>query len=330
MLSLHRTLKQHVLQLIDETGEGNLQALFFRAFVMVRKAWPEGHELQAPIPDKWRDCELCLPHVLSLVSVFQLWAPKIEGNEHWVNLIADTVLYMWERGLGTDCIRLMEIGEEICSNLSHIDEIATIHANICCVQAGVQQDLGSSGRAISLQKCEKALELRQKCVRNLEQKSKLGMTDVLRLANAWNDVGVAMIHDEHFEGSKHYFEESLRLKRQWTTEDALPWHFGETYKNLAFVVLSQGQVSEAQAYARRASELCSRGMEEKSAARQKARFIEATILLNSNEQEKAFKIHKQVLQARIEIFGEGNPFTKDSMYTVGEIYRLKGKMDKAE
>lgn len=202
---------------------------------------------------------------------------------------------MWERGPTKDCLTLVDIGEDVCTAISHIDEVATIHANICCVAAGVQQDLRSRGRALSLAKCQQALELRQKRVRGLEQENNLGKTDVLRLANAWNDVGVSMIHGEEFSGAIRYFEESLRLKREWVDEDSLPWHFGETYKNLAFVALSQDRIEKAKDYVRRARELCSRGMAEKSAATQKARFIEANVLLNAGEQDKAYQIHKQVL-----------------------------------
>jgi len=96
------------------------------------------------------------------------------------------------------------------------------------------------------------------------------------------------------------------------------------------VQLPQGLTEEAKELARQAAELCARDRAEQSPSTQRARFILASVLLNSDEMQEVLKIHKGVLRAREDIYGKTHPMTKDSIYTIGEIYRLKGKFEKAE
>lgn len=330
MLSLHRTLKSHLLHLIDESGRGQLNRVYWRALKMVCRMFPRSHELLLPTNESWKECERSLPHVVSLLSIYKAWKTKVEANFDFATLLADTANYMWERGLIKDCVIILDVGDSMCEELSAHEEISSVHANICMIAGGVHSEIGISGRALAIKNCEKNLQIRQKQLLTLQEKGSVGAADMMHLANAWNDVGVMKVQNEDFEGSLTPLEESLRLKREWSSENDLPWHFGETYKNFTFIRLSQGQLDEAKDLALRSEELCSLGMPEKSATTQKARFIRATILLNCGEVEDALRMHKQILNAREEIFGHNASLTKDSIFIIGEICRMKGKLEKAE
>jgi tetratricopeptide (TPR) repeat protein len=327
---MHRALKLHLLHLVDDAGEGKLQSVFHGALTMVRALYPRGAKLQTPTNEIWQDCEQALPHVLSLLHQFHVWAPKFEANLDLATLLADTANYLWERQLMQDAIKIMDAGEEVCNSLSAINEVIPVHANICAIYGALLCDLGFSGRADALMKCEKALELRKKHIENLEASGKVEADDILLLANAWNDVGVVLLEEEKFESAMPYFEEALRLKTEWSNEDAIPWHFGEGYKNLAYIKLSQGLAEEAKSCAFRSTELCMRGRAENSATSLFFRFVCAHVLLNCNEIDQALAMHQDILEARNEVFGNTHPLTKDSLYTIGEIYRIQGKMAKAE
>lgn len=133
-----------------------------------------------------------------------------------------------------------------------------------------------------------------------------------------------------YEKAVPSFEESLNLKNKWADEDTIPWHYGETYKNLAIVELSRGNFGEAQKYAIKATALCIRDMGEKAASTLKAKFVMATVLLNCHDLPKSLQLHKQVLASRREVFGEKHQLTKDSFYALGAIYGLRRKWDKSE
>ncbi|KAJ4307563.1 hypothetical protein N0V84_012646 [Fusarium piperis] len=282
----------------------------------------------------WSEPELDFLHPskhFDLLALYQTWEPKIEPVFAFATLLLDTANYLWEKGLTKEGMETMQIGEDVCVQLSNIPEVIPIHANICAIAGGVHAEIGFSGRAMARQKCELALDLRKRRVRELEQSGTVASDDSMLLANAWNDVGVVRIQNEEFEEAVPCLQESLRLKNKWESEDKIPWHFGETYKNLSFTHLSRGDFKKAKEFAHRSYNLCSRGMAEKSAATQKAKFILATILLNCGDIEEALMLHKEILIARQEIFGKAHGLTKDSLYNVGEVYRQQGgKLEKAE
>ncbi|KAJ4300057.1 hypothetical protein N0V90_005306 [Kalmusia sp. IMI 367209] len=153
---------------------------------------------------------------------------------------------------------------------------------------------------------------------------------MLQLANAWNDVGFVKLSYGDFEAALDYFLESHRIKQEHATEDHIPWHYGETFKNLALVKLHQGDKTGAEEAARRSCELCCQGRLETDASTQKARSLLAIVLMNTDKVDEALGLHKSVYKVRKEILGETNLHTKNTLYLIAELYRLKGKLVKAE
>lgn len=327
---MHRALKQHLIHLLDEQGSGKLQLVFERALSLVRRAFPRGDELQAPTNHTWEACEARLPHVSSLQTIFESWTPQLKATMPFATLLADTGNHLWERGLVKQALGIMDTGEKVCEGLSHESEVHTVHANICAISSAVYLDIGFSGRHKALALVKKALELRQRRMRMLDENDKGTATDALQLANAWNDLGVILIQMGEYEKAVPSFDESLKLKNTWASEDIIPWHFGETYKNLAIVELSRRNFENARAYATRATSLSTRNMGEKTASTFKAKFVMATVLLNCNDLQASLLIHKEVLAGRREVMGERHQTTKDSFYALGAIYELRNKWDKAE
>ncbi|KAJ3534578.1 hypothetical protein NM208_g7479 [Fusarium decemcellulare] len=331
-LSIHRALRQYIQQRLHDEGSDRLSVFFRRAVTMVRQVFPRAHELQTPTSSTWVECEKCLPHILSLMSIFQRWTPKIAPTLEFATLLADTATnYMWDHGMTSDAISILEVGESVCDVLAHHEAINLVHADICAIAGALHEDVGLSGRAIALEKCEKALELRQQRIRMLEEKGESAVpASILQLANAWNDVGVVKLAYGEFEEALTYFTESLRLKRERTKEDDIPWHYGETYKNLALVKLYQGDVTGAERMARRSCELCCRDRPEQDASAQIARSILGTVLMNANKLDEALGVHQDVYETRKEMFGETSMHTKNSLYSIAELQRINGKLEKSE
>jgi hypothetical protein len=109
----------------------------------------------------------------------------------FATLITDTATnYMWERGLIADAAAAPNTGAGVCSELSHLEEINLVQADICAIAGSVHETIGLSGRATALEVCKKALELREGWIKKLEERGQaVGLSSILQLANAWNDVG---------------------------------------------------------------------------------------------------------------------------------------------
>jgi len=329
---MHKVFKRHILQRIDDEGDGKLSLMFKRAVAMVRRQFPKADELQTPTSETVVECEKCLPHVLSLVSIFQDWAPKIDPTFDFATLLADTgTNYMWERGLSADAVAILDLGARVCVALSHLETINPVHADICAIAGSVHETIGLSGRAAALEECDKALKLREERLKLCEGRGEAVTRFImLQLANAWNDVGFVKLSYGDFEAALHYFLESYRIKQEHATEDHIPWHYGETFKNLALVKLHQGDKTGAEEAARRSCELCCQGRLETDASTQKARSLLGIVLMNTDKVDEALGLHKGVYNVRKEILGETNLHTKNTLYLIAELYRLKGKLVKAE
>ena len=331
---MHRTLGKYVLQLIDEaTAPNRFQTVFQQALAIIRSAFPSQSELQAPTNITWQSCQGCLSHVLSLRDIYDTWnktKPRIAASIDLATLLSDVANHLWERGFLNDGIRTIEIGEPICDDLLTDDTVLTVHANICALAGAMLGESHFSNRALAIQKCQKALDLRKNLIESLEGSGTVGLVDAMLLANGWNDLGVVAIQNAEYEIASSHFEEALKIKRAWSSEESHPQQFGETYKNMPFWLLRQGRIKKALEISRRASDLLGRENPEKSAATQKGKFVLACILLLSNNPKEALRLHKYVLEVRTEIFGEFHHLCKDSKYMIGEIYRLTGKLVKAE
>lgn len=297
---------------------------------MVRRAFPLGSAIQGPTNHTWKECEAALPHVLSLEIVYGTRRAKLEPSHDLATLLADAANYLWERGLMSDSQKVLQAGEDVCDAFPGDPEIAPINANLCAISGAVHAEIGFSGRPLAIEKCKKALELRKERMQYLEANGRVNKEDGMLLSNGYNDLGVVSIQAEDWKAADIALAEALKLKQQFSTEADNPVQFGENYKNQAFVALAQGNVDEARHLAKRGYELYSSEIPEKSAAVQKTKLINACILLNTGEVEQAKKINKQVLDVRVELFGEKHHLVKDSRYLMGEIYRLLGKYEKAE
>ncbi|KAF2972232.1 hypothetical protein GQX73_g1280 [Xylaria multiplex] len=331
-LSIHRVLKKHILQKIDDEGGAELSLVFKRAAAMVRCKFPKADELQTPNSTAWVECEQCLPHILSLLAIYRDWSPKVKPTFDFATLLADTATnYMWERGLTIDAIDILETGERVCNDLQQMEEIGGVYADICAIAGSVHETIGLSGRATALRVCEKGLKLRQEKIKILEEQGQtVTVHMILQLANAWNDVGVVKLSYGEFEAALACLLESQRLKQLHKAENDIPWHYGELYKNLAIVKLYQGDTVGAENDARRSCELCCSGRSERDASTQKARSILGIALMNVGKTDEAFELLKGVYRVRKEILGETNLHTRNSLYLVAELHRVKGEMDKAE
>jgi hypothetical protein len=62
----------------------------------------------------------------------------------------------------------------------------------------------------------------------------------------------------------------------------------------------------------------------------KAQYLHAMVLCSSGELKESARVNKQLAENRKTLHGDAHALTKDSTYMVGELYRLQGKLAKAE
>ena len=329
--SIHRSLKSYMIQHMDESlGSYLLQQTFDATVEIVRRSFPPQSATQGPSNYNWNIWKEYLPHALSLRAFYELWKDKIKPSVTFATLLSDTGTYLWEIGLRSDSISIFQTGTEVCKGMEELEEIVPVYANICCWHGAVLAEIGLSGRMMARVPVERALQLRQRRMKDLAKSGSATRDDYLLLSNGWNDLGVLLMQHEEFEPATHCIQRGLSIKQQWITEEKFPQKFGESYKNLAYLLVYQHRNAEAVESAKKAYELMERGNGREAQATLKGGFVYGCILLATGDLQMAKTIHKDVLSRRRRLLGDNSFITKDSVYVLGEIYRLLGKPHKAE
>jgi tetratricopeptide (TPR) repeat protein len=331
LLSMHRSLKAYVIQHMDWSEEPLvLQQTFDATVEIVRKSFVPQSATQSPSNENWDTWKEYLPQVLSLEAFYKAWKNKVMPSTAFASLLSDAGTYLFEIGLRNDSIATLEIGTEVCKRMEQDDSIVPIYANVCAIHGAILAEIGLSGRRLARVPVKKALQLRQRRIETLARSNSTTIDDFLLLSNGWNDLGVLMMQNEEFEDAMDCIQKGLNIKQEWITEKDYPQKFGESYKNLAYLLVHQDQKTEAVESARKAYELMKRANGENAQATLKGKFVYGCILLATGDLGAAKRVHKDVLEKRGKLLGEVSFITKDSNYVLGEIYRLLGKPDKAE
>ncbi|KAK0726164.1 hypothetical protein B0H67DRAFT_642481 [Lasiosphaeris hirsuta] len=314
-----------------ETKEpGKLQRTIKSAIEIVRRSFPAQSATQGPPNQNWAIWKEYLPHVLSLQTLYAKRQDTLQPTPTLATLLMDAGMYLWETGLTRDGIETLEIDSLVYKRMEDDNEIIPVYANICSVRAVLHGEIGYSGRSLARVAAQEALALRQRRVCDQEAVGVRSVVDYLLLSNGWNDLGVMLMQNEEFGQARPAIKKALATKEEWIDEDNQPQKFGESYKNLAYIRLYQGLVDEARDFGRRAHILTKKANGERSQAALKGKFVYGCVLLGTGDMAEAKRIHKEVLASRKDLYGPDHHLVRDSVYTLGEIYRLFGKYDKAE
>ncbi|PVH81585.1 hypothetical protein DL98DRAFT_587202 [Cadophora sp. DSE1049] len=136
------------------------------------------------------------------------------------------------------------------------------------------------------------------------------------------------MQNEEFEAALNCVQRGLAIKQKWITEEEYPTKFGESYKNLACIRVYQEQTSEAVNLAKRSHALFVKANGPDAQSTLKACFVYGCVLLATGDIQAAKAIHKDTLARRRTLLGENSFITKDSIYVLGEIYRLLAVLQK--
>ncbi|KAI3393879.1 hypothetical protein diail_3522 [Diaporthe ilicicola] len=267
---------------------------------------------------------------LNLRTVYEGRKDRLKPSVLFASLLADAGTYLFEIGLRDDSISTFELGTEVCQGMEEQNDIVPIYANICAFHGASLAGIGLTGRRRARVPIEKAWQLRQRHLRTRMKTGNATQTDYLLYANSWNDLGVLLMQNEEFEPAMQCVQRGLEIKKRWITEECSPQMFGESYKNLSYILVHEGRNGQALQYAKKAYQLIEQANGPTASITLKAGCVYANVLLATGDFQAAKTVHKKILTQRHDLLGDDCFLTKESNYVLGEIYRMMGKYDKAE
>lgn len=248
-------LAHYLIWQIDESHL--LQQTFDDTVEIVRKSFLRLSGTQSPSNNSWDSWKKYLPQVLSLRTIYEGRKDKIKPTVTFASLLSDAGTCLFEIGLRNDSILTLELGTDVCAGMEDQDYIVPIYGKICAIHGAILAEIGLSGRKRAIIPTQKALQLRQRQMRKLARLSGTDtkvdhQDDHLLYSNGWNDLGVLLMQNEEFKPAMQYVQRGLEIKQQWITEESFPQKFGESYKNLAYMLVFQGRSAKTVENAKKA------------------------------------------------------------------------------
>ena len=322
-LTLHRSLQRSIRETAAQTS-GKPQEIFDQTLTLVRKVFPDSSAIQVPEPQKWREHQRLLPHVMSLQSTFVEAKDAIQGSTTFARLLSDAGMNQWEQGFTRDGLLLLKTAEQVLDAISY-EKNGIMRADINVVIALMYDNTGISTRAESLRRREQTLTIRRERIENLKEASH---TEEILLYNAWMDYVVSLLQYNQYREAEPTLEKCLDKYREWGTTEAIPFEYAKYYHNMSFVRMYQKRWKEAIRLGRLGVQYM--GMSGKESLMLRYTFDLACITLQSGDVNSAFELHKWVLEQRIVVCGKSNENTLQSYYALGALHEIRTEFEEAE
>ena len=320
---MHRSLQRYIREKLSQ--DRNKQQIVFNQVVgLVRAKFPRSNALQQPSPEKWAVSQKLLPHLYALHDVYHEYKPHIKGSLDFAQLFLDGGMDQFEQGITHEGLLLLKTSEGVLDTFPP-EEHQVMKADIHVMIAVMYDSTGIENRQEALTRRKQALEIRR---RIFEESKAHRQHHEMLLYNIRMEYAISLLHYHRYGEAEPIIENCLIKYREWGTEDEIPFEYAKYYNKIALVRMYQGRFDEAIGLAERSVQL----MEQAGYTMFKTRFKFdlACIILQSQDPDRALSVHKEIYDQRITTVGPTNELTLHSIYAIGAIYEMQGRLDKAE
>jgi tetratricopeptide (TPR) repeat protein len=245
-------LQEGILQKLNR-DEVERSRAFECALQALRRVIPQASYLIQAEPLKWKETEPHLPQLLSLRRAFSRSTPRIQASVSFAQLLYDVGMNMWDRGLADDGQKVLTTAEEILDAV-RIPQEHILRANINLVLSLFGEDVGISCRRETLQRRERALNIRQSLwdATPLDQRSH---DDEVLIYAAIVDLACSYQQYNNYDKVRELIEASLKKYHEWGNHDTIPFEFAKYYRLDAYAHIFEGDTKAAVQSMKKAAEL---------------------------------------------------------------------------
>lgn len=326
VFSMHRSLQRGLRENLSK-DKSKQQTVFDQAVALVREVFPRGDGLQQPMPEKWSECQRLLPHLHALHDVYHAHKHSIKGSLDFAQLLLDAGMDQFERGITHEGLLLLNTAEVAldANSANASEEPLVMKADIHAMIGIMYDDLGIEKRQEALWRRERALELRK---RAFEQGNSKTRKDEILVYNSEMEYAISLLHYHRYAEAEPIIERCLTKFKEWGSEDDIPFEYAKYYNKIALVRMYQGRLDEAIPLAAKGVQLMEKTGYTLFSGRFK--FDMACIILQSGDSDRALRVHTEVYEQRLKVVGSTNQLSLHSMYAIGAIHELEGRLEEAE
>ncbi|KAK1456501.1 hypothetical protein CCUS01_09948 [Colletotrichum cuscutae] len=326
MYIVHRSVQIRISRELHKKTR-QAEELFKLTVELVRRRLPRP-SLDFPDQQKWSHFKEYLPHVATLQKIYSdqgtviALTPFVELAE----LFKDGGVFLWQRFLRNDAMRLLLAAERILDQLetNHDELRAEIHVTMNLLL----QYLGISRRKEISERAKKILDFNQNRARQLEASGKLSDVDRIRVINAFADYANSLLQGNDFKAAESIYKGCHERRLTITSEESDPFSFAKLAHHMAYCSMYRHDFGEAILLAERAIRLMQVFGDKLLVLR--FQFDLACIVLQSGDLKGSLDQHEIILAERIRLQGKDSYFTLQSQYAVGALYSYLERWNDAE
>ncbi|EPE03632.1 pfs domain-containing protein [Ophiostoma piceae UAMH 11346] len=329
-LHMHRVMKRHALNLLsaDATVLGFALADAAHLLNIMFPRRPEGCDTMGKM---WTQCELWLPHVLSLKDVFMSTNNESRQSKiprAYAEILCNCSWYMWERGMKNSLEFAVDALDICCEALSYDDRNHEYNGEGDTLLSDMYTMVGALRmptfqlRHESLHAFQEALRILQSIAQARTARGEsLTFAENQLLANAYNNAGAGNMIVSDWEEARRMFEQAEALKNELGDETKMPYDFALARYNRCRLAMEQGIIDEALIHGCRAAELITSSMGPEDYRTLEFRFTYADLLVAVGDIEAGLQLHKDILDIRLRVVGRQNSDTAVSYYGLSCVYQ---------
>lgn len=326
VFSMHRSLRRGIRKKLSQ-DKSQQQLVFDQAVAVVREVFPQANPLQQPTPANWSEYQKLLPHLHALSDVYHNSRPDIKGSLDFAQLLLDAGVDQFERGITHEGILLLETAETVLDTSSHRspEELHPMKADIHAMISMMYDDIGIEKRKEAFERRESALEIRRRAYENATNKRR---QDEIMVYASEMEYAISLLHYHRYAAAKPYMEKCLAKYHEWGSEEEIPFEYAKYYNKIGLVKMYEGDFDGAIRLSERGVQLMEKTGYNLFASRFK--FDMACIILQSGDSNRALEVHEGIYRQRVELLGPSNRLSLHSLYAIGAIHELEGRLDEAE
>ncbi|KAF8249052.1 TPR-like protein [Wilcoxina mikolae CBS 423.85] len=319
-LRVHRTLQAEAIKMMTPERR---HLVFSTAVEIVASKYPKHSPGQLYMAHLWMDCELYLPHVISLEAKYKASSSSLNPPPpEFAELLYNCSWYLMEKNRIDLAFTLARTGHKLCEGP---DGCKLILAGICTVLGALHLDKNETKDAYDY--LDKARVLREEEVKN----KRLAEYDP-RLANSYSDLAASATALERYDEAVKLNHRSIKI-RQKKPEIQIQM-LSLTYHNLGTSLAKLSKVDDARAALEDSLEI-SKGRSDSSlrehaiANDMRTLYALGNLHLDQGQLSEALSRHEEALKLRLKTLGETHLMTGSSYHKLGSLHLKQGNFKKA-
>ncbi|KAL9129619.1 MAG: hypothetical protein Q9217_001975 [Psora testacea] len=293
-ISIHRLVQ---LEACRSWSRDTHQNRYELAASLLANAFPPHHSGQ-PMNESWTDCATLVPHVFTIAHHFET-DDFLRPSTDFVDLLTRCGWYLYERGLHSKSMSILELAERIClQNYQDSLLLADVYTGLACNCKNLNRLVAGEKYAL------RTIQIR---VRELPEGH-------IKIANGWSDYGLIINCLDKMEEAVYAHSQAITIKK--ANKDCPPALLAQSYASLGRVLTRLGQLEEAGSL-----------LEEANRINEKRNYIYlyhlGNVRLAEGNLNDSMNLHVQALRVRKEILGQDAHYTGLSFHKVGVLRQMQ-------